>query len=185
MLEVGAKLQEIPVRFGKWRLQSSGSIGEDSKKMLECVGDTERTYVNEETGDVVQMFVIVGPWGPTSVHTPDVCFPSRAYKRVEEAKRVTIADSSGVESDFWAETFIMTGLETRNIRAYWAWSKGGPWSAPDNVRYTFAGSPHLYKIQLTAYLPPVPDPQGEDPVRRFLKDFVPAAAGNLIATDQK
>ena len=28
-------------------------------------------------------------------------------------------------------------------------------------------------------------PQGEGSVRRFLKDFVPAAAGILIATDRK
>ena len=185
MREAGAKLQSIPTEFGKWRLKSSELMDDFSRKMLECTGDVMRTYVNEETGEIVQVTVIVGPWGPICVHTPEVCFPSRAFKRVEKRKRVTIADSTGTNSDFWAETFVTTGLEARNLRAYWAWSTGGPWSAPDGTKSTFLGSAHLYKIQLTTYLPPVLDPQAKDPVYRFLMDFVPAAAGILIAADQK
>jgi hypothetical protein len=184
MFEAGAKLQSIPTEFGHWRLKSSEPMSESSRKMLECTGDVTRTYMNDESGEIVQVFVIVGPWGPISVHTPDVCFSSRAFKRVEKAKRVTIADSTGTQSDFWAETFVRNDIQAGKIRAYWAWSGGGPWAAPDKLRSTFAGSPHLYKIQLTAYLPPVLDRQAEDPVYRFLKDFVPAAAGCLIAADR-
>ena len=185
MLEAGTRLQSIPAEFGKWRLKSSEPMSELSRKMLECTGDVTRSYVNEETGELVQVMVIVGPWGPISVHTPDVCFSSRAYRRVEKAKRITIADSTGTNSDFWAETFVTSGLEARNLRAYWAWSTGGPWSAPNGTKAAFLGSSHLYKIQLATYLPPVLDPQAEDPVHRFLKDFVPAAAGILIAADRK
>jgi hypothetical protein len=185
MLDAGARLQGIPEQFGKWRLKSSRSLDEDTGRMLESTGDVVRSYKNEETGEEVQVTVIVGPWGPISVHTPDVCFSSRDFKRVEVRKRATVVDSTGAKSDFWAETFLTNGLEARNVRAYWAWSRGDSWLAPDGVKSTFIGSPHLYKIQLTSYLPAVLAPQAEDPVFRFLKDFVPAAAGSLIAADRK
>ena len=84
------KLQDLPVQFGSWRLQSSDELSDFIEDTLQCVGYLLRTYANQETGEVVTVTILLGPPGPISVHTPEICFSSRAYEIREERQKVTI-----------------------------------------------------------------------------------------------
>jgi len=179
-LAAAEKLQDIPDRFGNWELQSSDELAESVLTMLECIGYTFRTYVNQETGETVRVGVLLGPSGAMSVHTPEICFSSRDYTVFEERRRVAIENAGG---EFWALTFRANNLDADMLRVYYGWSTGEGWSAPEEPRFTYAGSPFLYKIQLAGSLPRGADPETGDPCRAFLNDFVPVAERYLVKAD--
>lgn len=185
MLTAGTELEKIPHEFGAWRLQSSEALPEDVKKMLECTGSVVRTYVDRKTGQAVDVMVLVGPSGPISAHTPEVCFSSQNYTIVESRKRVSIRSPSGPENEFWALTFRSNDLAARTLQVYYGWSTDGRWSAPTQPRFRFATSPYLYKIQLSAYRRNGHSTSTNDLCRTFLEDCLPAIEGCLVTPSGK
>ena len=181
VLAVAEKLEEIPDRVGSWQLKNSDKMDDFTANMLQCAGYILRTYENRVTGENVNMFIIVGPPGPISVHTPEVCYDSQGYPIREARQRVTIENRDGPDDNFWAMTLRSKDLNADQIRAYYAWSTGGPWLAAKGPRYAYAGCPYLYKIQLASHTSLQTDPGTGDPCSRFLKDFVPEAKRYLVA----
>jgi len=178
MLKEAEKLDKIPDTFGEWTL-IDGSKEEFEAAVaneLECAGNTVRTYRHGSTNVIVQVTVFVGPPGPTSLHTPEICYPARDNTIIEERQRVTISEDESSRDEFWALTFQSNGLERKKIRVYYAWSPGDHWSASESPRFSFASQPHLYKIQLSSILPAMADLEEMDPCREFLEDFVPVLA---------
>ena len=45
-------------------------IGEGAERELECAGYANRRYISNVSGQTVAVTIIVGPPGPTAVHTP-------------------------------------------------------------------------------------------------------------------
>lgn len=179
-LAAANKLAEIPDQFGGWKLQISEEISDSVVEMLECAGYINRTYVNQETGESVNVAILLGPPGPISVHTPEICYSSRDYAIVGEPQQVTVRSSQGSDDEFWAMTFQSRDLSADILRVYYAWSTGGGWSAAKAPRFTFAACPYLYKIQLAGHLPPGADAEASDPCRSFLQNFVPVATRYLV-----
>ena len=185
MRTAAERLEKVPRSFGgpqndRWQMQSAETMSEDTVEMLECAGYFVRTYANRQTGERVSVFIIVGPPGPIAVHTPEICYPSRAYKSRDNRQRVAIADIDGRDDNFWALTFKSNGADRNLSRVYYAWSTGGRWLAASDARFGFAGWPYLYKIQLSCNLPEGTDMNTGDTCREFLKDFVPATRRCLI-----
>jgi hypothetical protein len=142
--------------------------------MLECNGYVLRQYTNSSTGEVVNLALILGPPGPIAVHTPEVCFSSRAYQPLHERERFSVSDVDGSEDTFWTVAYRTRNLRGDLMRACWAWSAGSRWSAADDARFAFAAKPYLYKIQLAGFPPPGANLEVSDPCRNFLRDFLPA-----------
>lgn len=185
MLAVAERLEttpaDIPAEVGIWRLIKPDKMEEGTVKMLQCAGYVLRTYEHDVTRERVNMFIIVGPPGPISVHTPEVCYSSQGYPIRDPRQRVTIQNGEGPADEFWALTLRSRDLDAGVLRVYYAWSTGGPWSATEKPRYAYAGRPYLYKIQLASRLPSYGDSEGDDPCSRFLQDFVPVAKRYLVA----
>jgi len=186
-LAAANKLKEIPNEFGDWRLQSSEELGRDSQEQLQPAGYLVNRYQNRQTGDVVDMFLLLGPPGPVSVHTPEVCFGTKNYQSRGERQKVVIRGPAGGDDEFWALDFKTISLRGDSLRTYYAWSPGDRWQALEDARFWSAGLPYLYKIQLSCLLPPgTTDPQSsDDPCRKFLQNFVPVAKKYLIAPAAK
>ena len=174
VLAAAEKLDDIPSQIGIWRLTSSDEITQSTLTMLECTGYILRTYENQETGETVRVSVLLGPSGPMSVHTPEICYSSQDYTIHEQRRQVPIAIDGSNES-FWALTFQSNNLDADMLRVYYAWNPGDNWSAPEDPRFEFASHPFLYKIELASYLPPGTDVETDDPCRKFLQDLVPLA----------
>ena len=118
------------------------------------------------------MVLLVGPAGPTSVHTPDVCYRSQDY--IQEAPREAVgikarAEDGGQGGSFWMLPLRPNQLEAKRLRSYYAWSDGERWEATENPRLTFGGKSLLYKLQLAA---PAPSDPSEDLGRLFLQSFL-------------
>jgi uncharacterized protein DUF3485 len=176
-LAAARKLEEFPEEFGNWKLRSSERMSDDVVEMLECSGHFSRVYANQESGEVVNVAVTVGPSGPIAVHTPEVCFSSRAHKTLESRKSTAVGDS---DDQFWATTFESNDLNANLIRVYYGWTPGDHWAATENPRVSLAWCPYLYKIQLASHLPAGTDLTSNDPCKNFLEDFIPVMKEHLI-----
>jgi len=182
-------LERIPDRCGDWQMESSQTMSEGTVKMLRCAGYISRRYVNQESGEGVNVNIVFGLPGPISEHTPEVCVPSRNFMQLGIRERTSIErpknSTAGAPSDeFWFVDFQNNNVSSQRVRTYWAWSTGDRWSAPDGVKSTFAGSRQLYKIQLSTSAwsgPSVATPDApDDACGRFLKEFLPVAQRHLV-----
>ena len=193
MVAAARKLEGVPTQFGHWQMERELEMDETTKNMLELAGWINRSYVNQSTGQIVHVSVLLGPAGRISVHTPEICMPSRKYVQNDRRKRIPIPtavspqssteDSDGIasknsvdvpENSLWGLTFQSREASGELLRVYYGWSRGGPWAATGGPRYEYAGSPYLYKIQLAAAVPPLTLSEETDPCQEFLTEFFPA-----------
>lgn len=87
VLAAGEKLMEIPAQIGPWKQHGEPhQFDESTMRELEPAGYVERTYVNGDTGERIDLMIIVGAVGRISVHTPEVCVGNQRYDLRETAK---------------------------------------------------------------------------------------------------
>lgn len=166
-------IESIPTEVGVWRFQGRQELSDDSLDQLECYAYENGGYLNTETGEVIQLSLIVGPFGPMSVHSPDICYPAAGYQPTGERHRTQI--STGRETaDLWVTSFQPRGLGTLPLSVYYSWNAHGVWLAPDNARFSLGGAPVVFKLQVASRA----DASGEasnskDSCERFLEEFLP------------
>ena len=175
----GERLDRIPAQFGDWTLEDSQSLSPDVVEMLQCSGSVSRLYRNQKSGAAVTMTLVVGPPGPTSVHTPEVCYSSRDYKTVSAPERFRVKPPGSANAEFWGMTLEATDLRGGNLRVVYAWNAERGWVAPDRPRFRFGGARLLYKLQLAAAADDR-EPKHADPCRAFLRDALPALDAALF-----
>ncbi|HXT60353.1 MAG TPA: exosortase-associated EpsI family protein [Pirellulales bacterium] len=179
------RLDRLPADLGEWRLIDESPLDESLVEMLQCIGSTNRTYHNRRSGETVHMSLIVGPPGPTSVHTPEICFSSQGYHVVAAAERRAYAGASSepsaqTESPAATNEFRKTAFAPDQgppalLIAYYGWCDGRAWLAPERPRFAFGGLPYLYKMQLAAKIVRRTDEDG-DPCDAFLRELLPELA---------
>lgn len=179
MLEAAERLEQLPEQIGNWELSTQHAPLESVVKMLQCEGYLHRTYVNVETGAAVSIAIILGPPGPTAVHTPEICYNSRAFDVQSQRTVASVSAPDGSHNEFW---FI--DLESRRAtddsqRVYYAWSTGRVWLASESPRLAFRSSPYLYKIQLAC---PKESKESTDEGLQFLQAFVAATSEFFVPT---
>jgi hypothetical protein len=182
MLEASEKLKQIPSQFGTWKLakmKTTEEVDDAEVDMLEAASYTVRDYHSDGLRNDVVVTLLLGATGPIAAHTPDVCLPSYAHRTRGERKKVSITNADAASDCFWALTYQENNAEGKWRRVYYAWSDGGPWSAPDDARFKFAGSPYLYKVQVSGNFPAGADPEN-DVCRKFLREFVPKLKDCLV-----
>ncbi len=180
-LRLEKKLEEFPRDFGSWQFRESLSLAPTAQNMLECRSYLYRNYVHRDTGRSVTVAVLVGPAGPISVHTPEICYSSREYQLRDERVQVTTRVNA-TQAQLWKTTLYPTGTDPRLLRVYYGWNDGHSWKAPAEPRFSFIGIPRLYKIQLAALLPPVLE-AGDDPCSEFLEQFLPVLEQYLARSE--
>lgn len=173
-LAAAERLQGVPVQIGAWKAVRSAPLSENTTEMLRCAGYLNRVYLNEVTGETINVTVLIGPPGEIWAHTPEGC---RGRGSLVQPRKLVPVD----DHEFWAPTFREKNLEAAFLRDYYAWSAGGCWSAPENPRFKFAGKPYLYKIQVTGrVLRGSSDEEMNDSCRSFLGDFLPVVQEYLV-----
>lgn len=149
LIAAGEALQSFPSEFGDWQMEKEEQVREQVREILRCTGSLHRTYANRRTGQVVNLALIVGPPGPTSVHTPEICYSSQDYTQEEERERARVASADNTrDGEFWCLTFRPNDLNSFPLSVCYAWSNGQRWEAPDNPRVSHSGAKVLYKLQL-------------------------------------
>jgi hypothetical protein len=199
-----AHIAEVPESFGDWQLQSELPIEPDVIEMLQCSGNLHRLYRNRETGQVVNVVLFLGPPGPISAHTPEVCYSTRDYDQLGAPRRHNLQLSRAVEcavpsvwddesansapktpdprseATVWRMKFRSSTLAGETLSVAYAWNCGEGWVAPDSPRIVFAGRPMLYKLQLSGVVDSQLAGDPGDPCESFLEAFLPVCETALF-----
>jgi hypothetical protein len=163
------QLNRRPTDVGPWQMVDASGLSEYEQSVLECHSHYRRVYRHANSGQTAHVSLLLGPAGPTSVHTPEACLAGRAY--VVETPRVPLA-IDGRDDRFWTVTFRATDVTAQPLRAVYAWRYSGPWEAAREPRMSHGTLPYLYKLQVIC--------QGDAAATQktcedFLRAFLPVA----------
>jgi hypothetical protein len=173
------RLKLLPQTLGDWEMQRENPLDPAAARILQCHGSLCRVYQNVKTGDLISFFVILGPHGPTAVHTPEICYSSKDYKITQARTRWTLEESKEPLDEFWDLRLEANDVSASGLRSLYAWTNTQHWQATENPRFKFGGSPYLYKLQLTGPLPT--EGQEGDVCRDFLTSLLPALRKQMLA----
>lgn len=176
----GQQLHQLPRQLGGWQSAADQRpLSEAVCRELGLVEHFHRQYVHSESGERLDVLLMVGPSGRLVRHPPEVCYANRANQQVGGAFPLEIAIESikhqfkllhfrqisqPVQSDFWV--------------AYAFATNEGSWTAPKSPRMAFGGAPVLYKLQV---LTEVSEQGDHEEVSDFLEKFI--AAFPIVITD--
>lgn len=169
MLAAAEHIQSLPTNLGQWQLAEEIKMPAAIVDTLQCAGYVNRRYVDRETGDMVSVAIIVGPAGPVSVHTPEICYSSQAYSIEEPRAAAELVDLAGKKHTFWFSTFRSTDAIAENLRVYYGWTADGVWQATESPRFEFAGKRMLFKMQIAAQVSPVKADDDRETCQAFLE----------------
>lgn len=163
---LGKQLGSIPMELGPWKCSEESKLDERVVGILEATGYISRLYVHQATGEAVNVFLVFGPKGPIAVHTPEICYSSRAVTQTSERQSVA-CDYDGTNGTIWKLGFEANSIDKRKMSVFYGWSDGGPWQAAKSPR--FWRTDFLYKIQTSSNA----TGKKEDSTDEFFKLFMP------------
>jgi hypothetical protein len=154
MIAAAKHLKSLPMQIGSWQMVKEDELTEAEIQTLTCAGYVNRTYVDQKTGDTISLAIIVGPAGPISVHTPEICYSSQAYSIPEPRQLQKVADKLGKSHAFWRTIFRSPNATAEQLCVYYGWCADREWIAAESPRFEFAGRPMLFKLQIASQVPP-------------------------------
>jgi hypothetical protein len=176
--------QQLPDNAGNWHKIKQQVLEPDVLKMMQCDEYIARVYENVQTGDRVTVAVLLGPAGPISVHSPEICYSSRDFTVSKTRTKIVIEDSSRKSHEFWDVLLKSHDSAISSQRVLYAWSIGGPWEATASPRFAYAGAPYLYKLQLAAGSRRTAASGEFDPSEDFLRSFLTQCQSHMVAASK-
>jgi hypothetical protein len=184
LAEAAARLQQLPQSVADWQ----GNDQElDARQVIqaEMTGYVMRRYVQQRTGASVMVLLVCGRPGPTSLHSPEICYPGAGFTPAAAPVRKAFeASASGSLGDFWAGQFQKAGPAPEALRIFWSWNGAGTWEAADTPRLHFAHHRALYKLYVIRQLPRPDEPLAQDPTLDFLDHFLPQVQRTLFPSTE-
>lgn len=165
------QLPNVPENIGEW---TGEEAPETDKRILEiagAVGSLSRVYRNER-GETVSVFIVCGRLMDVFHHTPDRCYPAAGFETVGEKIKQVVETNDG-PAQFRTATFLKAEPGgNQMLRIYWSFNGSGPWVAPDEYRWSFAGQRALYKIYVVSSVSGSDSPD-QNPAVDFIRVLMP------------
>jgi hypothetical protein len=139
-------LPTIPARFGEWETLRTFRLRDRQQAELRTYGHVGRVFRHRQTGATVSLSLMVGPAGPCSVHTPEICLGGNEF-RVHRGRAAL--EVPGRADRLWTTTFLGTDVEQRPVRVVYGWKAGEHWTAHEQPRLGYAGQPYLHRMNLS------------------------------------
>lgn len=177
MKEAARRLESLPEEIEGWECIASErnehKLDDRVSEMLQCQGSVNRVYRNTKTNETISVVVLLGPSGPISVHTPEICYSSQDYRIAADRVEQKVSD----KEDLW-DLRLKAKESDAGLRVMYGWTNDGNWDATVEPRFAYGGRPLLYKIQLAG---PVPNEKADqDACRDFLEAFLPVLRKHLL-----
>lgn len=178
--EFGKRFAAVPEKVGPW----VGTDTDEQSETLEqagAVNHVSRTYVNGETGQRVDLWLIVGHAREICRHTPDICYPSHGFAQLGSRLKHRIEPPGEKPASFYTAKFrdeSALGGQQRT-RVFWAWNGNNPekdqtdWEAPDYQKLHFGNNTALYKMYFTSNMQAVDEPVEDSVAIDFAKLMIP------------
>jgi len=90
-----------------------------------------------------------------------------------------------VPHKFFRAIFKRRDVNGYFVPTYYAWTIGDTWQAVERRRWRYAGSPYLYKVQVSCVLPQQLTQLKSDVCQDFLAEFVTVAAPYLVVPPRR
>lgn len=156
--EFGKRFDKVPMAVGPW-IGSEMKVEKATLEMAGAVNHVSRRYVNAETNQSVDLWLIVGHAREICRHTPDICYPSQGYSQVGTRVKQRIEPVGEAENPamfFTAKFRNESTAGNRNERVFWAWNGNEEgkyqWEAPDYQKQYYGNNRALYKMYFTAQI---------------------------------
>lgn len=185
MTAAANKLADVPTSFGPWEIETEDALDPLARETLECAGEVVRTYRHREKGDVVRMALLVGPPGPLSVHTPEICYSSRDFSKQREPEHLEVLGAKSRRHQLWAMPLKANDVDGQSLDVAYGWNAGDGWLAPKEARFSFGGKSLLYKLQIAVPVAsgPADTVQADSACVRFLQDLLPVLDTALFSQE--
>lgn len=171
LVELASRLEDFPKQIGEWRCASDTLIDKSANSQLQPITYINRVYVNDASQMQASVFILLGPTGPTAVHTPDICFSSRDFSILQKRQIVSVDPANLSPSKCYETRFQSRDASGTYLKSWYAWTIDGNWQAPDNPRYFFSGSRFLFKIQVVVHYPDVESMEDDKIMDQFLAEI--------------
>ncbi|MEQ8838255.1 MAG: hypothetical protein RID07_15720, partial [Lacipirellulaceae bacterium] len=149
-----------------------------------------RTYVDQITGRLVDLWLFVGHSRYIVRHTPDICYPSAGFTPLGTKIKHQIAPKEGEPGMFYTAEYVKEdALSRHKIRVFWSWNgnKEGQygWDAPSSgskfssmlgirgARAYYGNNTALYKMYFTTAVTESEDEINDSPAIEFAKLMIP------------
>jgi hypothetical protein len=149
---MGERFKAVPKEIGDWKGQDL-SVDEQVKKTAGAVNYVSRLYKNEETGQEVRLWLIVGHSRDICRHTPNICYPSSGFRQQGRQLRYEMPLAGTDPAQFFTGKFTKDDVHGRRAeRVFWAWNhpETDKWEAPSDPRQHYGLSRALYKMYFTS-----------------------------------
>jgi hypothetical protein len=190
--EIGQRFAKVPLAVGPW----VGKDTEVDKATLEQAGAVQhvsRRYVNSETKQSVDLWLVVGHSRDICRHTPDICYPSQGFSQLGERVKWPFEDDDDNSNEpptfFTAKFRNETNAGSRERRVFWAWNGNTEgqdrWDAPELKTWfdwlgkstgpkTFYGNnTALYKMYFTADMADLDEDVADNVANDFAEVMLP------------
>jgi len=173
-----ASLKRVPLVIGDWEGQPLPPLSDRAIAQTGFADYLQVLYANRRTGAAVNVLLACGPFGPMSVHSPEVCYEGNGF--IQQGDKTSYTEDLGKPAQFWTARFAKTqAIQPVNLKVYWSWNAGGEWQAPRNPRWVFGGEPVLFKLYLSHGYPAENDNAAKDDYRAFIRIFLAELDKNL------
>lgn len=169
-------IESLPDVIGDWNhIEDGDRLTKSISNELGLIDHVNRVYEHTETGQRVQLLLMVGRPGPLVRHPPTVCYANRAHKQLGDPRWIFATDERDPESDRFQLLTYRPARASGEERFYVAYSHsvGGRWDTPDLPRLEYGGSPALFKAQTLLNVNTDRDeaPALEE-LTKFLREFI-------------
>ena len=175
-------LKNVPKNVENWHGEDK-PIDEGVRDTAGAIGAVSRTYRNARTGEVVDLWLIVGHGRDIAAHTPDICYPASGFSpRATENSEYPLIVEGQPDVRFLTNTFFREDVTGRRlVRVFWTWfntenkdSDGKVvWEAPTNSRWHFGNTRALYKMYFTSEMRDPSETAEQSACLRFAREFMP------------
>lgn len=187
--EFAERFEEVPKNLGSWVSQER-EVTDEVRDTAGAVGHVSRTYLDQNTGRQVDLWLIVGHSRNIVRHTPDICYPSAGFTALGSQIKHQIKPKEGEPGMFYTAEFVKEDAMSRHkIRVFWSWNgnKEGQygWKAPSSggaladmigikgARAYYGNNTALYKMYFTTAVTEGEDEINDSPAIEFAKLMIP------------
>jgi len=173
-----SRLNDLAMTVGEWE---GRTVSTQRAGLAGVAGHLYRRYTHARTGKEVTLFMVCGRPGPVAVHTPDVCYGASGFEVLSQVKYSLPATAGGAGAVFKTAQFRKKqSSDLTTLRIFWSWTATGPWSAPDDPRFTFVRYPALFKLYLIREMTSADEALDDDPCIDLMKQLLPALNKSLF-----
>ena len=175
----------LPKTFGDWNLLEMQELAPQVRGILQTEHYSQGVFEHRSTGQRAILTLLLGPPGPMSVHTPEICYSAADFSQISDRHQVSIVPGDTNDTAWMTQFHSTHDVQGSVTRVYYSWHDGQRWQAVDEPRVTYGGRPYLFKVQAATELPAGAENDAEDAARSLLQQFCSVFDQNFTLTDSR